>query len=39
AVFTAVSAQAGPLLITRILHQLPTGWALLFGQADLTPAA
>ncbi|MFH8872582.1 DUF2267 domain-containing protein, partial [Streptomyces griseus] len=29
----------GPLLITRILHQLPTGWALLFGQADLTPAA
>ncbi|MFJ1804360.1 DUF2267 domain-containing protein [Streptomyces sp. NPDC088180] len=39
AVFTAVSAQAGPALITRILHQLPTGWALLFGQADLTPAA
>ncbi|MFE7002977.1 DUF2267 domain-containing protein [Streptomyces sp. NBUL23] len=39
AVFTAVSAQAGPLLITRILHQLPTGWALLFGRAGLTPAA
>ncbi|MFE1407584.1 DUF2267 domain-containing protein, partial [Streptomyces sp. NPDC058770] len=26
-------------LITRILHQLPTGYALLFGQAELTPAA
>ena len=38
-VFAAVTALAGPDLITRILHQLPTGWALLFGQAELTPAA
>jgi uncharacterized protein (DUF2267 family) len=38
-VFAAVTAHAGPDLITRILHQLPTGWALLFGQAELAPAA
>ncbi|MFB7938302.1 DUF2267 domain-containing protein [Streptomyces sp. NPDC127049] len=38
-VFAAVTAHAGPDLITRILNQLPTGWALLFGQAELTPAA
>ncbi|MFD7166646.1 DUF2267 domain-containing protein [Streptomyces violascens] len=38
-VFSAVSAYAGPDLITRILHQLPTGYALLFGRAELTPAA
>ncbi|MFF5825769.1 DUF2267 domain-containing protein [[Kitasatospora] papulosa] len=38
-VFAAVTAHAGPDLITRILHQLPTGWALLFGQAELNPAA
>ncbi|MFE9928573.1 DUF2267 domain-containing protein [Streptomyces sp. NPDC005533] len=38
-VFAAVTAQAGPRLITRILHRLPTGWALLFGQAELAPAA
>ncbi|MGW7362445.1 DUF2267 domain-containing protein [Streptomyces sp. NPDC054841] len=38
-VFAAVGAHAGPDLITRILHQLPTGYALLFGQAELTPAA
>ncbi|MER6611349.1 DUF2267 domain-containing protein, partial [Streptomyces sp. NPDC000927] len=38
-VFAAVAAHAGPDLITRILHQLPTGYALLFGQAELTPAA
>ncbi|MEB8338200.1 DUF2267 domain-containing protein [Streptomyces endophyticus] len=37
-VFAAVAAHADPELITRILHQLPTGWALLFGQAELTPA-
>ncbi|AJF69159.1 DUF2267 domain-containing protein [Streptomyces vietnamensis] len=38
-VFSAVAAWAGPDLITRILHQLPTGYALLFGRAELTPAA
>ncbi|MFE7842634.1 DUF2267 domain-containing protein [Streptomyces sp. NPDC057474] len=38
-VFAAVTAHAGPDVITRILHQLPTGWALLFGQGELTPAA
>ncbi|MGW9454161.1 DUF2267 domain-containing protein [Streptomyces sp. NPDC055632] len=38
-VFAAVAAHAGPDLVTRILNQLPTGWALLFGQAELAPAA
>ncbi|WP_371525076.1 DUF2267 domain-containing protein [Streptomyces sp. NBC_01283] len=38
-VLTAVAAHAGPDLITRILGQLPTGYALLFGRAELTPAA
>ncbi|MEV6726749.1 DUF2267 domain-containing protein [Streptomyces xanthochromogenes] len=38
-VLAAVAAQAGTHPITRILRQLPTGWALLFGQAELTPAA
>ncbi|KND45999.1 MULTISPECIES: DUF2267 domain-containing protein [Streptomyces] len=38
-VFCAVAACAGPDLITRILHQLPTGYALLFGRAELAPAA
>ncbi|MFI7006619.1 DUF2267 domain-containing protein [Streptomyces sp. NPDC050145] len=38
-VFAAVATQAGPHLIARILHQLPTGYALLFGQAELNPAA
>ncbi|MFE5512367.1 DUF2267 domain-containing protein [Streptomyces sp. NPDC056529] len=38
-VFAAVTAHAGPDLVTRILNQLPTGWALLFGQAELAPAA
>ncbi|MFG3308737.1 DUF2267 domain-containing protein [Streptomyces wuyuanensis] len=37
-VFAAVATYAGPALLTRILHQLPTGWALLFGQAELTTA-
>ncbi|MFB7787756.1 DUF2267 domain-containing protein [Streptomyces vinaceus] len=37
-VLAAVAAHAGPDLITRILHQLPTGWALLFGQAELNSA-
>lgn len=39
AVFSAVNTYAGPDLITRVLHQLPTGYALLFGQAELKPAA
>ncbi|MER5602998.1 DUF2267 domain-containing protein [Streptomyces sp. NPDC002265] len=38
-VFAAVTTHAGPDLITRILHQLPAGYALLFGRAELTPAA
>ncbi|MFH9726045.1 DUF2267 domain-containing protein [Streptomyces sp. NPDC017254] len=38
-VFAAVTDRAGTDLITRILHQLPTGWSLLFGQAELTAAA
>ncbi|MEU9475157.1 DUF2267 domain-containing protein [Streptomyces sp. NPDC048191] len=38
-VFSAIAAYAGPDLITRILHQLPAGYALLFGRAELTPAA
>ncbi|MFD8205946.1 DUF2267 domain-containing protein [Streptomyces sp. NPDC059695] len=38
-VFAAVTAHAGPHLITRVLHQLPSGWALLFGQAELSPTA
>ncbi|RSN56580.1 DUF2267 domain-containing protein [Streptomyces sp. WAC 04229] len=38
-VFAAVAAHAGPDLITRILHQLPTGYALLFGRAELKRAA
>ncbi|MFE4621532.1 DUF2267 domain-containing protein [Streptomyces mirabilis] len=39
AVFAAVAALAGPDLLTRILHQLPSGFALLFGRTELTPAA
>lgn len=39
AVSAAVTAHAGPDLTSRILQQLPTDWALLFGQAELTPAA
>ncbi|MFJ8148641.1 DUF2267 domain-containing protein [Streptomyces sp. NPDC096094] len=38
-VLAAVAAQAGPDLITRVLRRLPTGYALLFGRAELTPAA
>lgn len=38
-VFAAVAAHAGPDLITRILGRLPTGYALLFGRAELIPAA
>ncbi|MEU6280886.1 DUF2267 domain-containing protein [Streptomyces sp. NPDC047028] len=38
-VFSAVSAHAGPDLVTLILGQLPPGYALLFGRAELAPAA
>ncbi|MGW1890566.1 DUF2267 domain-containing protein [Streptomyces sp. NPDC002004] len=38
-VLCAVAALAGPDLLTRILHQLPSGYALLFGRAELTQAA
>ncbi|WP_329394907.1 DUF2267 domain-containing protein [Streptomyces melanogenes] len=38
-VFSAVAACAGPDLLTRILQQLPSGYALLFGRAELTAAA
>ncbi|MDJ0347228.1 DUF2267 domain-containing protein [Streptomyces sp. H10-C2] len=39
AVLAAVTALAGSDLITRILDRLPTGYALLFGRAELTQAA
>ncbi|MET7527991.1 DUF2267 domain-containing protein [Streptomyces sp900116325] len=39
AVLATVTALAGPDLITRIRDQLPTGYALLFGRAELTQAA
>ncbi|MCX0242006.1 MULTISPECIES: DUF2267 domain-containing protein [Streptomyces] len=38
-VFSAVAAHAGPDLITRVLDQLPAGYALLFGRAELARAA
>ncbi|WP_101392822.1 DUF2267 domain-containing protein [Streptomyces sp. TLI_146] len=38
-VFAAVANLAGPDLVTRIVHELPSGFALLFGRAELTPAA
>ncbi|MEU7075192.1 DUF2267 domain-containing protein [Streptomyces narbonensis] len=38
-VFSAVAAYAGPHLTTRILRHLPSGYALLFGRAELTSAA
>ncbi|MEU8592092.1 DUF2267 domain-containing protein [Streptomyces sp. NPDC048664] len=38
-VFHVIAAHAGPALLTRILRQLPSGYALLFGRAELTPAA
>ncbi|MFC8274269.1 DUF2267 domain-containing protein [Streptomyces sp. NPDC057271] len=39
AVLAAVAYLAGPDLLTRILRQLPSGHALLFGRAELAPAA
>ncbi|GGV36482.1 DUF2267 domain-containing protein [Streptomyces spectabilis] len=38
-VLCTVATLAGPDLLTRILHQLPSGYALLFGRAELSPAA
>ncbi|WP_328622956.1 DUF2267 domain-containing protein [Streptomyces sp. NBC_00354] len=35
AVLAVVSRLAGPDLLVRILHQLPDGYVLLFGQAEL----
>ncbi|WP_405979884.1 DUF2267 domain-containing protein [Streptomyces sp. NBC_00158] len=35
AVLAVVTRLTGPGLLDRILHQLPTGYALLFGQAEL----
>ncbi|MER7983619.1 DUF2267 domain-containing protein [Streptomyces sp. NPDC095817] len=35
AVLATVGRLAGPDLLARILHQLPEGYALLFGQAEL----
>ncbi|MFD4567556.1 DUF2267 domain-containing protein [Streptomyces sp. NPDC058475] len=39
AVLTVVGHLAGPALLDRILAQLPSGYALLFGRAELTQAA
>ncbi|MGW0908262.1 DUF2267 domain-containing protein [Streptomyces sp. NPDC002853] len=39
AVLAAVAVLAGPDLLTRILAQLPSGHALLFGRAELIQAA
>lgn len=39
AVLCTVATVAGPDLLTRVLQQLPSGYALLFGRAELTPAA
>lgn len=36
-VFSAVAAHAGPELVTRMLLQLPSGYALLFGRGELVP--
>ncbi len=38
-VLGALSPLIGDDLVTRILAQLPAGYALLFGRADLTPAS
>ncbi|WP_395508485.1 DUF2267 domain-containing protein [Streptomyces racemochromogenes] len=36
AVLAVVARLAGPDLLARVLRSLPSGYALLFGQADLT---
>lgn len=38
-VLSTLPSLVGDALITRILAQLPPGYALLFGRADLSPAA
>jgi uncharacterized protein (DUF2267 family) len=38
-VLAALTAQAGDDLTDRLLTRLPRGYALLFGRADLAPAA
>ncbi|WP_051831177.1 DUF2267 domain-containing protein [Streptomyces violens] len=38
-VLTAIGAHLGEELLQRVLAQLPRGYALLFGRADLTPTA
>ncbi|MGW2858939.1 DUF2267 domain-containing protein [Streptomyces sp. NPDC001205] len=38
-VLSIIAPLAGPDLLTRILAQLPSGYALLFGRAELTQAA
>ncbi|MFE9020689.1 DUF2267 domain-containing protein [Streptomyces sp. NPDC007808] len=38
-VLTLVAQLAGPDLVTRVIAQLPPGFALLFGKAELTQAA
>ncbi|WP_327296730.1 DUF2267 domain-containing protein [Streptomyces sp. NBC_01197] len=38
-VLAAVATLAGNDLLTRTLNQLPAGYALLFGRAELTQAA
>ncbi|MFJ9444969.1 DUF2267 domain-containing protein [Kitasatospora sp. NPDC101235] len=38
-VLTALADLAGANLTARLLAYLPRGYALLFGRADLTPAA
>lgn len=38
-VFRIVGRLAGEELVSRILAQLPSGYALLFGRAELTQAA
>ncbi|MEU5059951.1 MULTISPECIES: DUF2267 domain-containing protein [Streptomyces] len=37
AVLTVIGDLAGPGLLDRILTQLPPGYGLLFGRAELTP--
>ncbi|MFK4098495.1 DUF2267 domain-containing protein [Streptomyces sp. NPDC019531] len=38
-VLRVVAQLAGEDLLSRVLAQLPSGYALLFGRAELTPAA
>ncbi|WNF25601.1 DUF2267 domain-containing protein [Streptomyces sp. C11-1] len=38
-VLTAVAGLVGDELVTRLVRRLPPGYALLFGRAELAPAA